>query len=678
MNHRLFIKTYFPFVLSYLNKNPKYKRYIIHAEHKLSLFKRKLNSKLIKSGKIKSSHEINDLFIKVKENNLFDLEFYEGSQNRKFNTELDAFSDFYYKSFFSDVNPCRDFSVKKYYINNFDVYCDYTNALEHYVKYGKYEGRQTFPVSATTVRSVIEESSSSFSVNKKIALVFHIFYDDFIPYYLNCIKELDFDVDVFITLNKSYSIDSVKKQFESLNNINKVEVKSAPNKGRNFGPFLVEYSNDLLEYDYFCHLHTKKSLYSGREQKQWANYLGEYLLKDTLVVKRALNIFEANNKLGIYYPKSFFMMPCWANHWLKNLNEGKQLAEFYGVNINSKGFLNYPVGGMFWVRPQAIRNILEKKYTYDDFPDEPLPADGSSLHALERIFGDVAKSNGYEQFVYIPDSGVFTLDDGYIFDGYKNIDIEKVYADLNNFEIISFDIFDTLLRREYTYNDYAKYQLGKELVELGIVNKAEDFVSIRNNCELTLRKRKLFIGDVNIFEIYGEIISELNLGKDKIAIFANKEFEYDYKLMQPKDEMISLLYKLIGSGKTIYLTSDIYYTEEQVMKILKKVSVYKGFNLFLSSMLNVRKDNGTMWSYLIKEHKINKYRFIHVGDNIVADCQIPGDFGLQSYSILNPMDKLKYLNINDPFEKFTNDNIDEKLILKYGKIISNLGRFPFL
>ena len=47
--------------------------------------------------------------------------------------------------------------------------------------------------------------------------------------------------------------------------------------------------------------------------------------------------------------------------------------------------IDFPVGTMFWARPEALAPLLRLGLNLDDYPDEPLPVDGTILHALERL-----------------------------------------------------------------------------------------------------------------------------------------------------------------------------------------------------------------------------------------------------------------------------------------------------
>jgi lipopolysaccharide biosynthesis protein len=49
---------------------------------------------------------------------------------------------------------------------------------------------------------------------------------------------------------------------------------------------------------------------------------------------------------------------------------------------------------MFWARVESLRPLFDLKLTWDDYPNEPVPRDGTLLHAIERIFPQVVSSTG--------------------------------------------------------------------------------------------------------------------------------------------------------------------------------------------------------------------------------------------------------------------------------------------
>ena len=54
---------------------------------------------------------------------------------------------------------------------------------------------------------------------------------------------------------------------------------------------------------------------------------------------------------------------------------------------------------MFWARSAALAPLFKLQFHWDDYPEEPLPGDGTLLHALERILPFVASHNGYRYAV---------------------------------------------------------------------------------------------------------------------------------------------------------------------------------------------------------------------------------------------------------------------------------------
>lgn len=609
---------------------------------------------------------------------LFDYEWYCQTYNKRFRTIDDAFADYLRTSIFSPVNPSLSFDGEAYHKENTDVYHGQMSPLQHYIECGRKEGRSfsaSFPRwhPAKTVEPVAWLSPEAAAL--KVAICFHIFYEDYIVKFAQALDSFPLKVDLLITLTNKKYVRQAKRKFGKHPCVNILTIRIVPNLGRNFGPLLVEYAAQLKGYDLFCHLHSKKSLYSGREQTQWADYLLEYLLKDTGVVIRLLNAFAQDDRFGLYYPTTFWMMPSWVNHVTMNKTFIEAWHQTLGL-AECDDFLSYPAGGMFWARPQAIRELLDIDYNYEYFPAEPLPNDGSMLHALERVIGTLAERNGYQQLFYYPTSAQFTTDQSYITMNYQK-NTSDLLSTLQQFDYISFDVFDTLVRREYTVGDYAKLILGKELQIKNLVETSQQFVALRNSAEFELRKRSNFQGDVRIDEIYSEIGNLLGINEIEVQLLMQREFELDLGMILAKNEIVDIFNELGGRGHVLWVISDTYYTRNQIGLMLRKAGVTAAYRLLVSSEERKRKDNGSMW-HMVKSDLAREggASYIHVGDNVVADSQRPGDLGLNTFHILHPMDKWRALG----FPRVLNGahGLEEAHIIKWGKLVSCIGRIPFL
>lgn len=609
---------------------------------------------------------------------LFDPAWYKETYKLESDDLEQLFSDYFRKSCFANVNPSPGFDSETYHKLHTDVYHLGLCPLAHYLEHGQREGRMATP--ATNKWSPSSELKASTRLTEsakeqKVAVHLHIFYEDFIERFYHTLVQFPAEFDLLLTLSKPEYIAPARARFGKLKNVKQIEAVVVPNRGRNFGPLLVEYGSKLQEYDLFCHLHSKKSLYSGKEQTQWSDYQNEFILKDSSVTTRLLNMFSDHPELGLYYPTSFWMMPSWVNHWTCNKSFAQPFLDEWQAQLQSD-FLPYPVGGMFWARPKALQQLLSRNFSYEDFPEEPLPNDGSMLHAIERLLGVLTEHNGFEQFFYYPPTGQFTQDSSYIYMNY-NQSLESVSSAIHAHHAVSFDVFDTLVRREFSEPDYAKLLLGKSLAEEGVITDAQAFVRLRNETEFELRKESSFQGDISIEAIYRRIASSLNVPESKADEWMWQEFSHDLSMIQPKNEMVELFNQLSQSEKNLFIISDTYYTPHQIEKMLRKVGVHGRYQLLVSSEEQKRKDNGTMWRYMkeqVTEKEISS--LIHIGDNVRADAQIPGDLGFSTFHILHPNDK--WLACGFPDVISSAEKLNEVYILKWGSLISDNGRYPLI
>lgn len=610
---------------------------------------------------------------------LFDPEWYRSTYNPDLKDDLSAFRDYQFKSVFSTVNPSNEFDTETYHRLHNDVYHAQISPLTHFLLCGRDEGRTSAAPTTKWQPSTDIEIKPWIAAgieNLKVAVCLHIFYEDYIDRFASALTDFPIDIDVLVTIVDPNLENKLHKAFHQNKKIRKLTVRCVPNRGRNFGPMLAEFGKELIDYDLFCHLHSKKSLYSGREQHQWASYLTEYLLNDKSVVIKILNAFLANQNLGIFYPTTFWMMPSWVNHMTMNKHYVKQWYKTFGIAPEMHDFLSYPAGGMFWGRPKAMAQLLNLDFNYEDFPAEPLPNDGSSLHGLERAIAPLVEWNGYEQFFYHPGTAKFTKDQSYTTHSYR-VSLETLQQQTKQYSHISFDVFDTLVRREYTVPDYAKYLLGKELVATGKISNPMEFVALRNNAEYDLRKRYSFEGDIRIDEIYVEIAKLLALNEEETTLLMRREFELDLDMLLPKNEMVDIFNSLGSTGHILWVISDTYYTGSQVSLILKKAGITAPYRLIVSSEERKRKDNGSMWA-MIKGDLLREdvKAHIHIGDNVVADSQIPGDLGINTMHIMHPMDKWRALGF--PVCLSGEDMPNEHDIQKWGPLISKVGRYPYI
>ncbi|WP_186802655.1 rhamnan synthesis F family protein [Lacrimispora celerecrescens] len=235
---------------------------------------------------------------------------------------------------------------------------------------------------------------------KEMAVFIHMHYEDTVKYYFKYIINIPEPIDIYITVSNKAT---KAKIFEC---IKEYRMKNCflidkNNRGRDISALLVACRNKILEYQYICFAHDKKekSDYTKTDTQFWIEGLWENTMGSTEYIYNIKELFVNNKKLGIIFPPnplSDQISLSMVNTWFKNFDLTRKLAEELGLVCNiSEDKPPIALGTVFWCRVAALRKLFIKEWDYEDFPDEPLPHDGTISHAIERILAYVAQDAGY-------------------------------------------------------------------------------------------------------------------------------------------------------------------------------------------------------------------------------------------------------------------------------------------
>jgi len=167
-----------------------------------------------------------------------------------------------------------------------------------------------------------------------------------------------------------------------------------PNRGRDIAPFFAVLPTILSEgYDVVGHVHSKRSLaVDAGMGDRWRNFLWENLIGNPApMVDTAAAAFAGDASLGLLMAEDPHVVG-----WDQNRQAADALAARMGLALPLPDYLDFPLGTMFWARPAALRPLVDLALTPDDYPEEPLPDDGTILHAIERLLPLVARHAGLE------------------------------------------------------------------------------------------------------------------------------------------------------------------------------------------------------------------------------------------------------------------------------------------
>lgn len=239
------------------------------------------------------------------------------------------------------------------------------------------------------------------AAESKVALVMHLYFPDLLEDSLGWASAMPENTDVYITTNTEEKKKEIEAVFSALK-CRKLDVRVIENRGRDVSSLLVGVRDVVMDYDYVCFVHDKKTaqVKPGSVGEGFAYKCFRNTLYNRRYVLEMIRLFKENPRLGIASPPApnhgdFF--PGLGYEWTHNYEATKKLADELKIKVildPEKEHLA-PLGTMFWFRPEAMRPLFAKEWKYEDFPKEPNKVDGTLLHAVERLYPFAVQEAGY-------------------------------------------------------------------------------------------------------------------------------------------------------------------------------------------------------------------------------------------------------------------------------------------
>lgn len=264
---------------------------------------------------------------------------------------------------------------------------DATEPLTHWLENGRPLGRWTHPLVSLSPASAPAPSSI------KTLLHGHFYYVELLEEFLTRLDCNRSSIDLVLTVPDEVRASSAREILTKHPLKGTVEVVVTPNQGRDIGPFLSGLDRDkLAPYEIIGHIHSKKSPHiEAITGDQWRSFLWEHVVGGrTPAADICIAAMEADPKLGLIFPEDANL-----HGWDANMALAEPLVRSMGRQAPLPVAFEWPIGTMFWARRDAIAPLLKLDLQWKDYPPEPLPEDGTLLHALERVIPFAVEQAGY-------------------------------------------------------------------------------------------------------------------------------------------------------------------------------------------------------------------------------------------------------------------------------------------
>jgi FMN phosphatase YigB (HAD superfamily) len=480
--------------------------------------------------------------------------------------------------------------------------------------------QQNCPIVTSPEAISFPQASPLSQFKLSIGIMVHVFYADLLDEFANDMANVPVPFVLMVSVVDEQTRIAAQSRFKKIPNVQTLHVRVVPNRGRDIAPFLLTFREEILALDLVCHVHTKKSLYSGSEQGEWRRYLMDALLGSADRVSWILGMFQAMPRLGMVYPESFVSMPLWAHTWLSNASPARELGIRLGIGIDPDAYLDYPAGSMFWARIDALRPLYDLKLSLDVFPEERGQTDGTMQHVVERMLGLIVRHEDMVVGIIPADRAEELRSEGARnWGSYFAAPLgHKIGFGAVDAKIVSFDLFDTLVTRPFLYPSGARDYLA-HLVEkkFGLT----DFATLRLRAETIARTRHG--RDVDCTIIYETMATMAEFRSQPVAEIRELELATEKRLLKPRTTVVESARKLAHSDKRIVAVSDMYMNADELRRVLPPSIAEILQGIHVSCENGWRKDTSEVWERLPKVENIPVKQWLHVGDNEHSDIQLP-------------------------------------------------------
>ncbi|MCR5733281.1 MAG: HAD hydrolase-like protein [Lachnospiraceae bacterium] len=323
-----------------------------------------------------------------------------------------------------------------------------------------------------------------------------------------------------------------------------------------------------------------------------------------------------------------------------NDNKGNSVA-IYGLSTETERFLNEHGESVKVIGLLDGFRTDGEMYGYPIIPLETIVskdvkliivvARPGSCKAISKRIGDFCRLNDIAVFDVRGRDLLAETAVNYDFKGLKPYTRDELLEKCEKADLISFDLFDTLITRKVpSYTD------GFDLLAIRLSDRnidIPDFASLRLSAEKECSKDHSPV----LTEIYADLLKRAGCSTVTAHELYEMEWDLDITFMVPRKAVCDIFRELVKQGKRVVITTDNYYRRDKLEKLLE-IFELDGYEDILDSCEYDTTKTQRLYEKLCEANNGNAAGILHIGDDEYADIESAHKFGIETFRIYSGID----------------------------------------
>lgn len=204
---------------------------------------------------------------------------------------------------------------------------------------------------------------------------------------------------------------------------------------------------------------------------------------------------------------------------------------------------------------------------------------------------------------------------------------EELIKAISESDIVSFDVFDTLICRRVLYPTDVFQVVENRLASAGI--------PIVNYAQVRMRAEQE-TPDGKLDDIYETMMRIAGISQETAKTAEKLELQTEKDLLMARKSMVEIMQDAIQQGKEVVLTTDMYLPADVIEEILREKGITGFSRIFDSCEYKCAKFSGL---YSVLSDYAAGRTVIHIGDNYEADVVCAEKFGIPAIHVPSVLQK---------------------------------------